>query len=120
MIYRGIYFTFFCSLLGACSYPPPRPPLKPLPSSEKMEVRSIPAGASVKFSTKEQCTTPCIVIKPIQRDFSVSIEKEGYKSVTRKIQVLPYSAPIPGKRPSSPQFSPNPLIVQLEPAWEKE
>lgn len=48
-------------------------------TTETYKVTSIPAGASVNFSTGESCTTPCELEKKRNQPFLVNISKEGYE-----------------------------------------
>ena len=83
------------------------------PKLERFEVRSVPTGAYVSFSTKEKCETPCVLMKSLERDFTVTLSKEGYKAATRRVRIT-------GDAAYGLHLSPNPINVPLEPAWEKE
>jgi hypothetical protein len=91
---------------------PQRSPAAPVAQTEKLEIRSLPAGAKAKLSTGEECTTPCAFTKPVDQPLFVTFRKEGYRVVTRRVQSEPAGA--------AKHLSPNPLTVRLQPDWEKE
>jgi len=48
-------------------------------TTQAYNVNSIPSGASVRFSTGETCTTPCVLEKKRNEPFVVNVVKEGYE-----------------------------------------
>ena len=48
-------------------------------TTEAYNVTSVPAGASVSFSTGETCVTPCVLEKKRNKPFVVNIVKEGFE-----------------------------------------
>lgn len=54
-------------------------------TSETFIVTTEPAGATVRLSTGETCTTPCAVEKRRKHGFDVEIEREGYEPVATRV-----------------------------------
>ncbi|MEM7077653.1 MAG: PEGA domain-containing protein [Pseudomonadota bacterium] len=54
-------------------------------TNEVYVIESTPAGAEVQSSTGWTCTTPCSVKVKRKGEFSVTISKEGYVSVTTNV-----------------------------------
>lgn len=48
-------------------------------TTESYLVTSEPTGAEVQLSTGETCMTPCVLNKKRNSEFTVSIEKKGFK-----------------------------------------
>jgi hypothetical protein len=98
------------------------------PSYEDFTVRTNVKKALVKFSTKETCYTPCTVTKRSDEEFVVTVSKQGYKTATRTVRsvaaadsnakVLAGTQTQPAER--KVQLIPNPLVVNLDPAWAKD
>ncbi|MEM6557343.1 MAG: translation initiation factor 2 [Pseudomonadota bacterium] len=104
-------------------------------TSEPFEVQTSPSGAVVKTDLGKSCApTPC-VIPGVSReaDFTVTIEKKGYKTRSYKIMharsegvnanLVPnifltagVGAVIDANNGSTQELVPNPLVVTLEPA----
>ena len=99
--------------------------------NESFRIETEPKVATATLSTGQTCLTPCSFDLPRGKKFSVSITKEGYKTVTTAIDSVetatggkPMSAsvgvggifrvPVGGKAGSSFDLKPNPLVVELE------
>lgn len=54
-------------------------------TTESFVVESDPAGATVTSSTGWTCTTPCSVKVKRRSDFTLNIEKDGYRPVTATV-----------------------------------
>ncbi len=54
-------------------------------TTEAYVIESTPAGASVSLSNGLSCTTPCSVKVKRRSDFVVTIEKEGYETISASI-----------------------------------
>ena len=103
-------------------------------TTESYLVTSEPAGAEVQLSTGETCITPCILDKKRNSEFTVNIEKQGYKPhavvVTNHISEAGAAAiagdlimigsvvwlGIDTVSGATKELSPNPCAVILEPA----
>ena len=50
-------------------------------TKQGFSVNSEPSGAHVEFSSGQSCTTPCTLKVPRKDDFTLTINKDGYKEV---------------------------------------
>lgn len=51
-------------------------------TNEIFSIQTIPPGVSARLSNGFYCTTPCSVVIPRKGNFTVTLEKERYESVT--------------------------------------
>lgn len=85
--------------------------------SGELRVDSDPPGAEAKASAGPSCRTPCTLLVKSTGDFSVTFTLDGYLP-----QTVPVRPRMPGDPRSDPNaserfgFTPNPVLVQLEPA----
>lgn len=123
--------SFFCFISCNQHRSKAKPQEQPAPQvrqEEELVVKSKPSGANVTFSDGGSCVTPCTILKKRQQDFSVTVQKEGYLPTTRKIKSVPLHSRL-NKGSQSSEYdqtklgirylSPNPLTVELDPAWKK-
>ena len=54
-------------------------------TNEIFSIQTIPAGVSARLSNGFYCTTPCSMVIPRKGNFTVTLEKEGYESVTTNV-----------------------------------
>ena len=55
-------------------------------TSQNISCATIPAGASVRSSDGSTCSTPCTVSLKRKKDDVLTIEKEGYETVTLPVR----------------------------------
>jgi hypothetical protein len=87
-------------------------------STLELRVESEPAGAEAKTSLGPSCRTPCVVAVAARGDFSVTFTREGFLPQSVTVQLLQPADPRvdPEGPPNSATLSPNPLLVELQPA----
>lgn len=54
-------------------------------TSESFVIETVPAGADVTLSTGLTCTSPCSLKVKRRGDFVVTIEKDGYETITTTV-----------------------------------
>ena len=54
-------------------------------TTESFVIETTPAGANVSLSTGLSCTSPCSLKVKQRGDFVVTIEKEGYETITANV-----------------------------------
>ena len=126
---------FLTMLLCGCQ-PKAQPPPAPLETkreaeAERLSLVSVPSGARARLSSGESCVTPCSVRKSADSTFSVTFEKENYRSqtvrVTNNLELLRKFNARRGMeideealdRIGTVKLQPNPVSVELEPEWSK-
>lgn len=102
-------------------------------TTQTWSVQTDPAGATVKLSSGEQCTSPCSILKHRTDQFSVTIDKAGYdQSLTYVMSSMKTGGAVgiagnvliggligigvDAASGATKDLSPNPLIVRLTPA----
>jgi hypothetical protein len=81
-----------------------------------LQFESEPAGAEVKTSNGQTCTTPCALAVPAT-DLMATYSLKGYESQTIPVKLVPPDDTRPdpevGSRPQ-PRFDPSPVYAELE------
>lgn len=101
-------------------------------TSEAWTVDSRPSGAQVELSTGQRCVTPCTLQLKRKHSFTVTVRKDGYRTVTTQVvsqiagtgaagmagNVLVggiIGAGVDAASGATQELKPNPLFVELEP-----
>lgn len=101
-------------------------------TSEAWMVDSRPPGALVELSTGQRCVTPCTLQLTRKHSFTVTLRKDGYRTVTTQVvsQVAGAGAAgmagnvlvggiigagVDAASGATKELKPNPLFVELEP-----
>ena len=108
------------SLLAACAgLPSMSLDFLTQPSTGTLRVESDPPGAEARSSTGQACRTPCVLSLPTGRDVTIGFTLDGYLPLSVAIQSS-QSQTIRYDTEATPapeaDFSPNPVLVALEPA----
>ncbi len=112
---------------------PPAAPIEPQREvpTERLSLQSSPSGARARLSTGETCVTPCTLQKDASATFTVTFEKENYRTqtvkVTNNLEVMRQYNARRGmnvdeealQRIGTVKLVPNPVSVELEPEWSK-
>jgi hypothetical protein len=80
-----------------------------------IRLESDPAGAEARTSFGPACRTPCTVAVPGRGEFTVTFALAGYEAQTVPVGVIT-SGTIGSDPSAAVQFSPNPVMAELEPA----
>ncbi|HEX8402855.1 MAG TPA: PEGA domain-containing protein [Allosphingosinicella sp.] len=106
-------------------------------TQQRYYVQSEPSGAEVKMTTGMSCTTPCNLKLRRKDEFTATISKEGYKSISVPIESKMHGGGgaalagnvvaggiiggvIDGTNGSLRDLKPNPLAVRLAPVGSSE
>jgi hypothetical protein len=80
-----------------------------------IKLESDPAGAEARTSFGPACRTPCTVAVPGRGEFTVTFALAGYEPQTVPVGVI-RAGPLGSDPSAAVQFSPNPVVAELEPA----
>ncbi len=82
-----------------------------------LRIETEPAGAEARTSTGATCRTPCVLSVAASGEFTVTISAPGFQTQTIPVRPRPPEDPRPGEGGAipKPEFTPNPVLVQLEP-----
>jgi hypothetical protein len=82
--------------------------LKPEPITDTVQFETVPAGATAALSTGQNCTTPCSVAVPADKEFSVTFTLAGYQPASEQVEAVLVDGAM--------HVRPNPVLVELTPA----
>lgn len=84
----------------------------------EVRVETEPSGADARSSSGATCRTPCILTVPASAESAVTVSAPGYLPQTVPVRPRPPDDPRPseGLALPGPEVTPNPILVQLEPA----
>lgn len=107
----GVIAAVSLALAGCSSFAPGN--LLPSGGGYPLRLESEPPGAEARTSLGQTCRTPCTVAVPASDEFTVSFALNGYEPQTLPVNVV-RAGGFEGS--AGVDFSPNPVVAELEPA----
>ncbi len=83
------------------------------PPAQALQFESKPPGADVRTAQGQTCRTPCTLAVPLVSQ-SVTFELNGYMPQTMLVEVRPSTQRSVVDNSLPPEFSPNPVTVELQ------
>src|SRR5215813_722067 len=109
----GVIAAVSLALAGCGSFTPGN--LLPFFGGYPLRLESDPPGAEATTSLGPSCRTPCSVAVPAREEFTVTFALAGYETQSATVGLL-RSGGFGSENPSAVDFTPNPVVVVLEPA----